>query len=147
MTPNDPNSRKLADFERQIAELEESVRGLGHRVATAHPDRSLVAYQAEWHIRGVIYHLRRLFEMYAVFTRKVGQMAADTGAQVIYLFAPSFQPMLFEFYALVNLCRISLDNLRIFLKPLFKPSSHQLPKSVRDVMKGKSDCPIYNALS
>lgn len=59
------------------------------------------------------------------------------------MFAPSFQQMLFEFYALVNLSRISLDNLRVYLRPLFVRSSHQLPKSIRDMLAGSSDCPIY----
>ena len=63
------------------------------------------------------------------------------------MFAPSYQEMLFEFYALVNLCKISLDNLRIYLKPLFMPTSNQLPKSVRDVLKGSSDCPVYAGLA
>lgn len=62
-------------------------------------------------------------------------------------FAPSFQHMLFEFYALVNLCRISLDNLRSYLRPLFTRTSDQLPRSVRDVLQGTTNCPVYMFLT
>ncbi|MBI3695061.1 MAG: hypothetical protein HY238_09525 [Acidobacteria bacterium] len=58
----------------------------------------------------------------------------------------SFQELLFEFYALVNLCRISLDNLRTYLGPVFTRES-QLPKSIRDVLEGETTCPIYHALA
>lgn len=39
------------------------------------------------------------------------------------------------------------DNLRIYLAPLFVPGPHQLPKSVRDVLRGSTNCPIYDYLS
>ena len=43
--------------------------------------------------------------------------------------------------------RITLDNLRIFLRPVFKTNYRQLPKSVRDFVKSKTDCPIYRILA
>ncbi len=106
----------------------------------------LLGFQAEWHVRGLIYHLRRCHEHYSTFVGEVSARAS-AGASAIVMFAPSFQQMLFEFYALVNLARISLDNLRVYLRPLFVRSSHQLPKSVRDVLAGNSDCPVYTQLS
>lgn len=120
--------------------------GVGHRVAEAQTSRALLGYQAEWHMRGVLYHLRRLYEFYAEFTREVSSRAG-TGASVLVMYAPSFQQMLFEFYALVNLARISFDNLRVYLGPLFKRSSDHLPKSVRDVLKGSTNCQVYTALA
>ncbi len=146
MTSKDRNPRMLQDFQRDIVEIEESVKGLGHRVATAHSERSFLGFQAEWHIRGVLYHLRRLFDLHAVFVREVSARAS-TGASAVIMYAPSFQEMLFEFYALVNLSRISLDNLRIFLSPVFMRTCDPLPKSIRAVLRGKTDCPVYNALS
>ncbi len=146
MTEADRNPRKLDEFKRDIADLEETVKGLGHRVAEAHSERSLLGFQAEWHVRGILYHLRRLDELHASFVHEVSGRAS-TGANVIVMYAPSYQHMLFEFYALVNLCRISLDNLRIYLAPLFQRSSDQLPKSIRDVLKGTTNCSVYNVLS
>jgi hypothetical protein len=140
------NPQPLAEFEKSIAAIEESAKGLGHCVAAAHAERSMLGYQAEWHIRGLIYHLRRCFQHYSLIVREVSA-SASTGASNIIMFAPAFQEMLFEFYALLNLCKISLDNLRVYLKPLFMSSSDHLPKSIRDVLKGSSDCPIYQELA
>jgi hypothetical protein len=53
--------------------------------------------------------------------------------------ALEFRVMMFEFYALLNLARITLDSLRVFLRPLFKTDYGQLPKSVRSFVKGKTD--------
>jgi hypothetical protein len=50
-------------------------------------------------------------------------------------------------YALLSLARITLDNLRLFLRPLFKTPYTQLPKSVREFIAGKTDCPVYQALA
>ena len=146
MTAMENNSRPLSSFEQDIAALEALGNGLGHRVAEKHGERSPLGFQAEWHIRGVLYHLRRLFELHRQFVHEVS-MRASTGANVLIMYAPSYQQMLFEFFALVNLSRISLDNLRTYLRPLFTRQSDQLPKSVRDVLKGSTNCPVYNALS
>ena len=139
------NARPLTKFEQDIAALEALGKGLGHQVAAKNGEWSLLGFQAEWHIRGVLYHLRRLFEVHSQFVHEVS-MRAGTGANVLIMYAPSYQQMLFEFYALVNLSRISLDNLRTYLKPLFTCQSDQLPKSVRAVLKGSTNCPVYNAL-
>lgn len=142
----DRNPRQLQDFAAEIKALQQSVEGIGHRVAAAHPERSLFGFQAEWHIRGVLYHLRQLFQHYEVFVNEVSARAG-TGASVVIMYSLSYQEMLFEFYALVNLCRIALDSLRVYLKPLFTKTSDTLPKSLRDVLKGSTNCPVYMALA
>jgi hypothetical protein len=141
----DSNPRKVEDFVADIDALEGSVNGLARRVVGSHRDRSLLADQADWHIQGILYHLRRLVDHYSSFVREVGSRAG-LGPSIVVMYAPCYQRALFEFYALVNLCRISLDNLRIYLRPLFVPNSDQLPKSIRDVLKGETNCPVYTAL-
>jgi hypothetical protein len=84
--------------------------------------------------------------MHGQFVHEVS-VRVGAGATALFMYAPSYQKMLFEFYALVNLCRISLDNLRVYLRPLFTRQSDQLPKSVRDVLKGSTNCHVYNMLS
>lgn len=143
---NDRNTQLLAEFENSIAAIEESAKGLAHRVANAHSERSILGYQAEWHIRGLTYHLRRCLQHHLQFVREVSARAS-TGASIIVMYAPVFQEMMFEFYALVNLCKISLDNIRIYVRPLFVTSSHQLPKSITSVLEGSSNCPVYQSLA
>jgi len=142
----DDDLRKLEELEQEIDRLEVFAKGLGDLVARQHPDRSVLGYQAEWHVRGVLYHLRNVYGFYNQFAHEVAMRAGATGADVLLMHAPVYQKMLFEFYALVNLCRISLDRLRDYLGPFIKKGSDQLPKSVRDVLKGSSDCPVYTAL-
>jgi hypothetical protein len=142
---DDRNPRPIQDLRAEIDALELPAKGLALKVASAHPKRSLLAFQAEWHIRAILYHLRHVFDHYSVFVHEVSKRAG-TGASVLVMFAPSFQELLFEFYALVNICRISVDNLRLYLGPHFAPGSDQLPKSIRDVLAGKTNCPVYNSL-
>lgn len=141
----DRNPRPIQDLRAEIDALELPTKGLAHKVASAHPERSIFAFQAEWHIRAMLYHLRRVFDHYSLFVHEVSKRAG-TGASVLVMYAPCFQELLFEFYALVNICRISFDNLRLYLRPLFAPGSDQLPKSIRDVVAGKTNCPVYNFL-
>ena len=147
MTKIKSNPRNISDIGREINELESSMNNLAHEVFQKHPERSLLAHQAEWHIRGMLYHLRRVYEEYLIFVEEVASRVGKTKADVIIMYAPSFQKMLFEFYALVNLSRISMDNLKGYLAPLFKKDCDCLPKSIRKVLKGTTNCPIYNLLS
>jgi len=139
-------SKEQSEIEQEILQLEKPLAGIGHSVANAYPTRSILGYQAEWHARGIIYHTRNLFRYYSDFSREVSSRASSD-AEVIVMYAPDYQNLLFELYALVNLFRISMDNLRIFLHPLFKSRSDQLPKSVKDVLKCMTDCPVYTMLS
>lgn len=137
--------RRLADFEKDIAKLEKMFTNVIPETLRKKPEHSFLIYQAEWHIRGMLYHNQRVFSHYSDFVREVSERAG-TGANIIILYAPMFQQMLFELYALVNLCRIALDNLRLYLAPVFKTPRNQLPKSVRNFIKGAGDCSVLNLL-
>ena len=72
---------------------------------------------------------------------------AGAGANILWMYSPDFQSMLFELYALVNLTKIALDNIRDYLWPLFRTPYNQLPKSVSGFLRGATNCPIYMFLS
>jgi hypothetical protein len=74
----------------------------------------------------MLYHLHELFHHHSVFVSEVSARAG-TGASIVFMYASSYKQMLFEFYALVSLCRIALDNLRLYLRPLFIRTSDELP--------------------
>lgn len=65
----------------------------------------------------------------------------------IFMPASLYQEMMFEFYAALNLARITLDNLRVFLRPLFATDFGQIPKSITDILQNTTDCAIYDALA
>jgi hypothetical protein len=89
-----------------------------------------------------------VFSHYQLFVAEVGKRAGamPTPPSTILMYAPVGQQLLFEFYALVNLARISLDNLRNLLEPTFLTPFGELPKSVTDYTKGTTDCPVYTWL-
>ena len=147
--PDHPDASRLDEFP---AQLQEAIKGLPElvRKVTALPDHyGLRAHQAEWHVRGVAYHCRNVVEKYKLFVNETGKRAGiDGGPPVtIIMYAPVAQVLMFEFYALVNLSRIALDNLRNLLAPTFKTPLNQLPKSISDYSSGTTDCPVYRSLA
>lgn len=61
------------------------------------------------------------------------------------MYSLDMQDLIFEFYALVSLARITLDELVKYVRPLFARSS-TLPKSINDFLKGQTDCPLASML-
>ncbi len=139
--------RKLEDLREDLADVK---RILDHAVRALIEKKSeytLLARQAEWHIRGLIYHYHRMLSLYEVVAGEVGGRALTiANTAVIVMHSPDMQDLIFEFYALVNLARITLDELVKYVRPLFVPGAH-LPKSINDFLKGQSDCPLNVKLS
>ena len=137
-----PHTKKLDNLGSELDKLTEEARSLVLKLSEQRKEYAPKACLAEWHIRGLNYHYKRVFEYYRGFAAEVSSRAS-TGAGLILMYSPDFQIMLFEVYALVNLARITLDNLRDYLSPVFSTPYEQLPKSVNDFMKGTTDCPVY----
>ena len=143
MTPTSSAiTSSLPEFRKDLGEIDLRVREGVQVVSKAKPEHSLKLHQADWHIRGLTYHCRNLVESYAEVAEGVGARAAS-GANVIVMHAPAVQRMWFEFYGLVSLARITLDNLRNLLAPVFLTDFGQLPKSISDFLDGGSNCPVY----
>jgi len=81
---------------------------------------SLKIYQSEWFILGVIHHCKNIINYYGLFSKGVQERVKNTNASIVIMYSPETQKLLFEFYALINLGRICLDNLRNILSPVFK---------------------------
>jgi hypothetical protein len=147
--PNNPDARRVDIFPAQIEEATKGLTGLVHEVAAIGDDRVLRPHQAEWHVRGVAYHCHNIFRNYKVFVDETAKRTGDDDGppEVIIMYAPAAQALMFEFYALVNLSRIALDNLRNLLAPTFKTPFAQLPKSISDYSSVTTDCPVYRWLS
>jgi hypothetical protein len=101
---------------------------------------------AEWHLKGMIYHFRAILNHYREITHEVfirTQAVKDANAFIMH--TPQIHNLMYEFYAFVNMCRISLDNLKYILYPLF--AHKNLPKSIADLEADKTDCPIYQRIA
>jgi hypothetical protein len=143
---NPSRPRSLDDFGEELDSLSKSGNEIVHSLTTTRPEHALRARQAEWHIRGMVYHCKNIHRFYCSFAKEVSSRV-NAGASTIIMYSPEFQSLLFEFYALVNITKIALDNLRDYLAPLFKTPYNQLPKSVSDFVDGNTDCPVYIFLS
>jgi hypothetical protein len=140
----DATLRSPDELRAELGAYLDEFRSATRSVIQAHGEHSLIAHQAEWHFRGIGHHMSRMLDAYVAFARGVSARAAIVEAlDVLVMYAPDLQHVLFEFYALVNLSRISLDNLRLFLRPVFKTEFGQLPKSVMDFLEDSTDCPVY----
>jgi hypothetical protein len=137
--------RLLSEIDREIAEIERKFHNLAPSVFASRSDRDLLAHEAEWHIRGLLYHLKALAEGYSRVASEVSARAA-TGASVIVMHSPEMQVVLFEFYALVVLARIALDELRKYTAPLFATPAEEIPLSVTAIVRGTTDCPVYSEI-
>jgi len=81
---------------------------------------SLKIYQSEWFILGVIHHCKNIINYYGLFSKGVQERVKNTNASIVIMYSPETQKLLFEFYALINLGRICLDNLRNILSPVLR---------------------------
>lgn len=109
------------------------------------PEYTFLARQAEWHIRGIHYHCQNLHAYYCRFAKEAAARL-PTGADAVMMYFPDSQKMFFELYALVMLARIVLDNLRHYVAPAFTTKLGTIPKSVTDVLKGQTNCPVYEEI-
>ncbi len=146
----DNGQKSPEEFLKILDEIEHSSSVMVSRVLKEKSQEieniSLIAHQAEWHIRGLTYYFRNLMNNFLLVAEDIAERAY-LGADAIIMYSPPVQKLMFEFYALVNLAKISLDNLRNFLYPVFLTPFNQLPKSIRDYKSGSTDCPIYETIA
>ena len=142
----------LVAIEASINEVEEVIE---EAVGSPLSERSTAAgdriQSAAWHVRGQIYHARRLYQHYRELSDQVGRrvnaLLPDNPPDVLVFTSPTLQELLYEFYAFLALARISLDELRHLLRPILVPAQGgSLPKSIRAMVAGVTDCPVLIAL-
>lgn len=145
-----PNETK--SFEELSTELVSASAGVKlfvDKAIEADPANQLRARQAEWNVRGMSYHCDALLRHYKEFAAGVSGRAMtimdQSGGEppvMIIMYSPECQRIMFEFCALVNLARISLDRLVHVVAPVFKTPFKGLPNSINDFW-GRTDCPLY----
>jgi hypothetical protein len=139
------NSKHVADYDNELKELGKVISDAVANLEKNRAEYTLLTRQAEWHVKGLIYHAEKLTALYKHVASEVGGRHLSTKAEYIIFHSEELQELTFEFYAFVLLARLSLDELKNCLKPLFT-SNPQLPNSITDVLKGSTDCPLYSGL-
>jgi hypothetical protein len=139
--------RNVADWIPELDALHRESRAALRAVSNASTVPTKLPHQVDWHVRGVLHHMMRMIESYTEFAREVSARATiEAAPSILVMYAPSYQILLFEFYALVNLSKISLDSLTSFLRAVFVTDFRQMPKGLADVLEGQTDCPLYRQL-
>ena len=103
---------------------------------------------AHFHLRGLIYHLKRMKASYDEIGYELHSRIQSLGSGPTFImYTPAMQELLYEFYAFINLSRISLDNLKYIVYPLFLGDPLHMPKSITDLGRGKTNCGIYERIA
>jgi hypothetical protein len=132
---------QLEEVERELEEVASAAHEIVRQIVRALPERGGNAEQAEWHVRGLAYHLRTLARLHREVVDAVAARAAAGDPSIVVMHSPAMQDMLFEFYAFIVLARILFDQLGRHLLPLF--TNRELPNSITEILKGSTDCPLY----
>lgn len=105
-----------------------------------------LANEVGWHMRGLVYHYRNLFENYQKVCHQIAERATiDAKPSVLIFHSPEMQALLFEFYSITVLSRITLDHIvQHTMSPLF---SSNLPGSANTFLKGTSDYDLHEILN
>jgi hypothetical protein len=135
-------ARKVEEVDSDLEQLPKATSDAARILADRRPELALQAHQAEWHVRGIQYHCQNFYSHYRSFIGEASKRL-QSGADVIIMYSPESQRMMFEFYALVILARITFDNLRFYIHTVFATPFPQLPKSITDFFEGQTNCPIY----
>lgn len=150
-------NKELKDFElNNLNFLLEEIEGVELKakktVSEFHTNKELIKYsklanEVEWHIKGLAYHYKNMLDHYANVSEKLyDRVNNNTNVGIVIFHSLEMQSLLFEFYSIVSLARITLDYVTQYtLAPLFKPGT--LPGSVNKFMKGKSNINLHQFLN
>jgi hypothetical protein len=139
---------KTSRFLRELVELQDVISKVLPDYQKISEDHSLRGIYAEWHLKGLVYHARTIINNYDKISAELLTRLNSLGKMDIFIMhTPVYQNLMFEFYAFVNLAKISLDNLRYILYPLFITSTNQMPKSISGMESSKTDCSVYERVA
>lgn len=133
---------------KELEEMNETLNDICNEYRNLSKENAIISDYAQWHFRGLVYHTKNIIFQYG----KIGdelqkRLNKIENPDVIIMYSPHTQNLMFEFYAFINLARISLDNLKHLLYPLFITPIKELPKSITDLGSGKTNCPVYERIA
>lgn len=139
---------KIDDYAADMQEMYTVLSGLIQKFKCISKGAFLAGEYADWHLKGMVYHAEKLIKEYRGIVEELSiRLGAIEKADIFIMHTPQLNNFMYEFYAFINLARISLDNLRHLLYPLFTNDGRQLPKSITDLEKGFTDCPVYERIA
>lgn len=139
------------NFDRELAEMDQSLSEIVREYSEHSADYRLKGLYAQWHLKGLMFHAQRILSSYKavhqhVCMRILSSRDTKQRPNVLIMYVPEMQEMMYEVYAFINLAKITLDHLQKILKPLFLEKT-QLPKSISDFTPGLTTCPTYERIA
>lgn len=144
MSENNSKPVNINVFLNELTQILFVLRSTISNLIKENPDLEVRSYRSEWHIRGLVYHCQNIIKHYndigeGLITRV--NAISDTKPDVLIMSTLSCQYLMYDFYALINLAKITLDNFVKLINPLF--ITKNIPKSISDIKSGTTNCPMY----
>ncbi|WP_428661768.1 hypothetical protein [Runella sp.] len=128
--------------------MKDAIQEISQEYQKISKEHYLKGEYAIWHLNGLMYHADSMITQYSAIAEELlTRLNKLTFVHVFIMHTPQMQNLMYEFYAFISLARISLDNLKHIIYPLFKNPTNQMPKSVTDLGSGNTDCPIYERIA
>lgn len=110
-------TRNIKQIAPNLEEMNAVIFGLIRKFQEISDGAYLSGAYAEWHFKGLTYHAERMINEYTgiVDELKIRLEAAPDG-EIFIMHTPQINHFMFEFYAFINLARITLDNLTHILR-------------------------------
>jgi hypothetical protein len=144
----DQIQRKPGVFNDELSQMKEVFQKITQEYQKISNEHYLKGVYAEWHINGLMYHAQTIIKEYSAISEELlSRLNTVKFAHVFIMHTPQMQNLMYEFYAFISLARITLDNLKHILYPLFKNPQNQMPKSITDLESGKTNCDIYERIA
>lgn len=142
------SQRKPSEFAEELIQMKEVLSKICDDYQKISTEHRLKGDYAKWHLNGLMYHAEAMVSQYSSIAEELMiRLNSEKIPHVVIMYTPQMQNLMYEFYAFVNLARISLDNIKHILYSLFKNPFNQLPKSITDLGSGNTDCPVYERIA
>lgn len=140
--------RNPSTFTEELKQMKEVLQQILHEYQKISNEHYVKGEYTQWHLNGLMYHADTIISQYSTIAEELkARLNTVQFAHVFIMHTPQMQNLMYEFYAFISLARISLDNLKHILYPLFTNPINQMPKSVTDLGSGNTDCPIYERIA
>lgn len=140
--------RPPSDFDKELSEMENVLNSILDKYQKISEVHNLKGIYAHWHLSGLIYHLKNILRDYKVISQEVmNRLNTVKFAHAFIMHTPEIRSLMYEFYAFISLARITLDNLRHILYPLFTNEIRQMPKSITAMVSKSTNCAVYERIA
>lgn len=108
----------IEELRTRVSDVRSRVDASAQSTLTEKPETTMSVELAKWHSHGLCYHADRLINHYNELASHVAA-GIDSGTAARVIHSQAAPSLMYEFYALTNLAKIALDNLRYIIAPAY----------------------------